>query len=46
MTLVTLPGVEIVAAGTWDLASGTATFTSQDLADAIEPARARPSVTR
>jgi hypothetical protein len=34
--LVTLPGVDIVATGTWDLSTGPATFTTEDLAAAID----------
>jgi hypothetical protein len=41
--LVTLPGVEILATGTWQLSSGEATFTREDLADAIDAASC-PSV--
>jgi hypothetical protein len=36
--LATLPGVDIVAAGTWELSTGPATFTAADLAAAIEAA--------
>jgi hypothetical protein len=42
-TLVTVPGVEIIATGTWQLSSGEATFTRADLADAIDAATC-PSV--
>jgi hypothetical protein len=41
--LVTIPGVEIVAAGTWKLSSGEATFTTEDLAAAVDAATC-PSV--
>lgn len=34
-TLVTIPGVEIVRTGTYDLMSGKVTFTSEDLAAAV-----------
>lgn len=37
--LMTLPGVELVAAGTWDLSTGEATFTADDLASAVEAAQ-------
>ena len=37
--LVTVPDVEIVAAGTWDLSTGPATFTTEDLAAAIQAAQ-------
>jgi hypothetical protein len=37
--LVTLPGIELVAAGTWDLSTGPATFTKADLAAAIDAAQ-------
>jgi len=37
--LVTLPNVDLVAAGTWDLSTGVATFTTQDLADAVDAAQ-------
>ena len=36
--LATLPGVDIVAAGTWQLSTGPATFTTADLEAAIEAA--------
>jgi hypothetical protein len=36
--LATWPGVEILATGTWKLASGEATFTTADLASAIDAA--------
>jgi hypothetical protein len=36
--LVTIPGVEILAAGTWQLSSGRQTFTRQDLTDAVAAA--------
>ena len=41
--LVTIPGVEIVAAGTWKLSTGEATFTTGDLAAAVDAATC-PSV--
>jgi hypothetical protein len=41
--LVTVPGVEIVAAGTWKLSTGEATFTTGDLAAAVDAASC-PSV--
>jgi hypothetical protein len=41
--LVTVPDVEIVAAGTWKLASGEATFTAEDLAAAVQ-ASACPAI--
>lgn len=34
--LITIPGVDLVAAGTWDLSSGRQTFTPEDLASAVE----------
>lgn len=34
--LVTLPGIDIVATGTWDLSTGPATFTTADLANAVD----------
>lgn len=37
--LVTLPGVDIVATGTWHLSTGPATFTTEDLAAAIDAAQ-------
>jgi hypothetical protein len=37
--LVTMPNVEIVAAGTWALSSGEATFTRDDLTAAVEAAQ-------
>lgn len=37
--LVTIPNVEIVAAGTWILSSGEATFTPQDFAAAVQAAQ-------
>jgi len=37
--LVTLPNVDLVAAGEWDLSTGPATFTTQDLADAVDAAQ-------
>lgn len=37
--LVTLPAVDLVAAGTWQLSTGEATFTTQDLADAVDAAQ-------
>jgi hypothetical protein len=42
-TLVTLPGVDILATGTWALASGEATFTTDNLASAID-ASSCPSI--
>lgn len=42
-TLVTLPGVDILATGTWALSSGPATFTADDLENAIDAATC-PSV--
>lgn len=45
---VTIPGVDIVATGEWDLASGTTTFTTDDMANAVEasecPAVADPVI--
>jgi hypothetical protein len=41
--LVTLPAVELMATGTWHLATGEATFTTADLADAVDAAQC-PSV--
>jgi hypothetical protein len=41
--LVTVPDVDLVAAGTWNLMSGEATFTTADLAAAVEAAQC-PSV--
>jgi hypothetical protein len=41
--LVTLPGVDIVAAGTWSLSTGEATFTTEDLSAAVEASQC-PSV--
>lgn len=35
-SLVTLPNVDIVATGTWALSSGPATFTAEDLANAVQ----------
>jgi hypothetical protein len=37
--LMTLPGVDIMAAGQWDLSTGPTTFTPQDMADAVEAAQ-------
>ena len=37
--LVTVPDVEICAAGTWKLASGEATFTAEDFAAAVQAAQ-------
>jgi hypothetical protein len=37
--LVTLPDVELMAAGTWDLSSGRQTFTRDDLESAVEAAQ-------
>jgi hypothetical protein len=37
--LVTLPNVDILATGTWALSSGEATFTAQDLANAVQAAQ-------
>lgn len=34
--LVTLPGVDLLAAGTWELSSGRNTFTTDDIAEAIK----------
>jgi hypothetical protein len=36
--LVTLPGVDLLAAGTWELSSGRNTFTRADIANAIDAA--------
>jgi hypothetical protein len=36
--LVTIPGVDLLAAGTWDLSTGRQTFTRDDLAHAVEAA--------
>jgi hypothetical protein len=36
--LVTIPGVDLMATGTWQLASGEATFTTADLEAAVEAA--------
>jgi len=36
--LVTLPGVDILAAGTWKLSTGETTFTTDDLAAAVDAA--------
>jgi hypothetical protein len=33
--LVTIPGVELVAAGTWKISTGEATFTMEDLANCV-----------
>jgi hypothetical protein len=41
--LVTVAGVDILATGTWNLSTGPATFTTEDLAGAVEAA-ACPSV--
>ena len=41
--LVTVPDVDLVAAGSWDLMSGEATFTPEDLAAAVEASQC-PSV--
>lgn len=41
--LVTIRGVELVAAGEWALSTGDAVFTAQDLADAVNAAQC-PSV--
>jgi hypothetical protein len=38
VTLVTLPGVEILATGTWALSTGDETFTTDDLEQAIDAA--------
>jgi hypothetical protein len=43
VNLVTLPGVEIIATGTWALSSGETTFTADDLENALDAARC-PSV--
>lgn len=37
--LVTIPGIDLMAAGTWELSSGRQTFTRDDLTDAIEAAK-------
>ena len=37
--LMTLPNVDILATGTWGLSSGEATFTAQDLANAVQAAQ-------
>lgn len=37
--LVTMPGVDLVAAGSWDLSSGRNTFTREDIQNAIEAAK-------
>jgi hypothetical protein len=37
--LITVPNVDIVAAGQWDLSTGEATFTTSDLAAAVEAAQ-------
>ena len=37
--LATIPGVDILAAGTWQLSTGRQTFTRDDLAHAIDAAR-------
>ena len=37
--LVTIPGVDLMAAGTWELSSGKQTFTRDDLTNAIEAAK-------
>jgi hypothetical protein len=37
--LITIPDVDILAAGTWDLSSGRQTFTRSDLTDAIEASK-------
>lgn len=46
--LATLPGVEILAAGTWQLSTGETTFTPEDLAAAVEasqcPAIGKPVI--
>lgn len=41
---VTIEGVTICEAGTWQLSSGTATFTPEDLADAVLAASEDPTV--
>ncbi len=47
-SLVTLPGVDILAAGTWQLSTGRQTFTREDLAQAVDaaqcPAIGRPII--
>lgn len=35
VALLTVPDVELVAAGTWNASTGTTTFTDDDLADAV-----------
>src|SRR5713226_6293326 len=37
--LVTIPGVDLVATGTWALSTGEATFTTDDLANAVDAAQ-------
>jgi hypothetical protein len=37
--LVTVPGVDLLAAGTWELSSGRQTFTRKDITDAIEASK-------
>jgi hypothetical protein len=38
-SLVTIPGVDLVAAGEWPLSSGDATFTTEDLMAAVDAAK-------
>lgn len=38
-SLVTLPNVDILATGTWALSTGEATFTTEDLANAVQAAQ-------
>lgn len=37
--LVTIPGVDLLAAGSWELSTGRNTFTRKDITDAIEAAK-------
>lgn len=37
--LVTIPGVDLMAAGTWELSSGRQTFTRDDIMSAVEASR-------
>lgn len=39
MARITLPGVDLMAAGTWNLSIGQQTFSRADMANAIEAAK-------
>jgi hypothetical protein len=42
--MATIPGVDLMAVGTWELSSGRATFTRADLQSAIEASTSCPAV--